>query len=133
MYRPQALPVQRYRPILPYPSAKKGAVENGSATLFQISNDGGTNMLFYVKLQLKMDKMQEMMERSSKGEIPSPAEHATIYCSSEKPGLGYTIFNVESRGQLDDILEKLKPYSEVYETAPIITLAEFQAKMAAGI
>lgn len=86
-------------------------------------------MLFYVKIQLFMDKMGEMLERSSKGEIPSPQEYSTIYCSTEKPGLGYTIFNVDSREQLDDILTKLRPYSEVYEIAHIITLSEFQTKM----
>lgn len=87
-------------------------------------------MLFYVKLQLKMDKMREMMEKSLKGEIPSPAEYSTIYCSDVVPGLGYTIFDVRSKDHLDDILEKLQPYSEVYEVASIITLQEFQAKMA---
>jgi hypothetical protein len=87
-------------------------------------------MLFFVKIQLKLDKMPEMMEKSSKGEIPSPAAYSTIYCSDVIAGLGYTIFNVKSRDQLDEILEKLKPYSEVYEVAPIITLQEFQAKMA---
>lgn len=86
-------------------------------------------MLFFVKIQLKMDKMVEMMKKSSKREIPSPADYSTIYCSDVVPGLGYTIFTVESRDQLDEILEKLKPYSEVYEVAPIITLQEFQAKM----
>jgi hypothetical protein len=86
-------------------------------------------MLFYVKIQLLMDKMGELMEKSSRGEVPSPEKYSTIYCSSEKPGLGYTIFNVESREHLDDILMKLKPYSEVYEIAHIITLSEFQAKM----
>ena len=86
-------------------------------------------MLFYVKLQLLMDKMGEMMEKSSKGEVPSPAKYSTIYCSSGKPGLGYTIFNVESREQLDNILLKLKPYSQVYEIDHIVTLDEFQAKM----
>ena len=86
-------------------------------------------MLFYVKLQLLIDKMGEMMEKSSTGEVLSPVKYSTIYCSSEKPGLGYTIFNVESREQLDEILFKLKPYSEVYEIAHIITLEEFQAKM----
>ena len=87
-------------------------------------------MLFYVKIQLKMDKMGEMLEMSSKGDIPNPAEYSTIYCSDEIPGLGYAIFSVESRNQLDDILGKLAPYSEVFETAPIMTLQEFQAKMA---
>jgi hypothetical protein len=86
-------------------------------------------MLFYVKLQLRMDRMAEMMEQSSKGVIPNPAEYSTIYCSSENPGLGYTIFNVESREQLDNILQKLEPYSEVFEIAHIITLEEFQSKM----
>lgn len=86
-------------------------------------------MLFYVKIQLLMDKMQELNEKSSKGEVPSPAQYSTIYCSTEKPGLGYTIFSVEDRAQLDEILNKLKPYSEVYEIAPIITLSEFQAKV----
>jgi hypothetical protein len=87
-------------------------------------------MLFYVKIQLKMDKMAEMLEKSSKGEIPSPSDYSTIYCSDSEPGLGYSIFNVESKEQLDKILEKLKPYSEVYEVAHIITLQEFQTKMA---
>jgi len=87
-------------------------------------------MLFYVKIQLHMDKMGEMLAKSSRGEIPSPAQYSTIYCSNDKPGLGYAIFNVEDREQLDDILSKLKPYSEVYEVAHIITLEEFQAKMA---
>jgi hypothetical protein len=86
-------------------------------------------MLFYVKIQLLMDKMNEMTEKSSKGEVPSPAQYSTIYCSDTKPGLGYAIFDVDSRGQLDEILAKLKPYSEVYEIAHIITLAEFQSKM----
>ena len=86
-------------------------------------------MLFYVKIQLLMDKMIEMQEKSSAGKIPNVAEYATIYCSDEIPGLGYAIFNVKSKDQLDDILAKIKPYSEVYEVAPIITLGEFQAKM----
>jgi hypothetical protein len=85
--------------------------------------------LFYVKIQLFMDKMGEMMSRSAAGEVPNPSKYSTIWCSTEKPGLGYTIFRVESREQLDDVLEKLKPYSKVHEIAPIITLAEFQAKM----
>ena len=87
-------------------------------------------MLFYVKIQLKMDKMSEMLAKSSKGEIPSPASYSTIYCSNSEPGLGYSIFDVDSRSQLDEILDKLKPYSEVYEVAHVITLAEFQTKMA---
>lgn len=87
-------------------------------------------MLFYVKIQLKMDKMSEMLEKSLKGEIPSPARYSTIYCSNSQPGLGYSIFDVESRSKLDEILEKLKPYSEVYEIAHVITLAEFQTKIA---
>ena len=73
--------------------------------------------------------MGEMMEKSSRGEVPSPAKYSTIYCSSDKPGLGYTIFNVQNREQLDDILAKLKPYSEVYEINHIITLDEFKVKM----
>lgn len=87
-------------------------------------------MLFYVKIKLRMDKMGEMLEKSSKGEIPSPAKYSTIYCSSSDPGLGYSIFNVESKAHLDEILDKLKPYSEVYEVDNIVTLAEFQTKMA---
>lgn len=87
-------------------------------------------MLFYVKIQLHMAKMGEMLQKSAAGEIPSPAQYATIYCSSEKAGLGYSIFDVTGRDQLEEILEKLKPYSEVYEVAPILTLAEFQARMA---
>lgn len=87
-------------------------------------------MLFYVKIQLAMDRMAEMLEKSSKGEIPNPANYSSIYCSSTQPGLGYAIFNVESKERLDDILKQLKPYSEVYEVAPIITLKEFQVKMA---
>lgn len=87
-------------------------------------------MLFYVKIQLHMDKMGELLAKSAQGEIPSPAKHATIYCSNDVPGLGFSIFNVESRKQLDEILEKLKPYSQIYEIAPIITLEEFQARMA---
>ena len=90
-------------------------------------------MLFYVKIQLLMDKMGEMLEKSSKGEVPNPAKYSTIYCSSDKPGLGYAVFNIESRDQLDDILMKLKPYSEVYEIAHIITLDEFQAKMSGAV
>ncbi|MCX7708395.1 MAG: hypothetical protein N2484_00940 [Clostridia bacterium] len=86
-------------------------------------------MLFYVKIQLRMDKMAEMLEKSSKGEIPSPAKYSTIYCSNAEPGLGYSIFDVDSKEQLDEILDKLKPYSEVYEVAHVITLKEFQAKM----
>ena len=86
-------------------------------------------MLFYVKIQLSMDKMPEMLRKSAKGEIPNPAQHSTIYCSGETPGLGYAIFDVESRERLDGILEQLKPYSEVYEAAPVMTLAEFQARM----
>jgi hypothetical protein len=86
--------------------------------------------LFYVKIQLFMDKMGEMMAKSSKGEVPDPGKYSTIWCSTEKPGLGYTIFRVEGREQLDAILGALKPYSKVHEIAPIITLAEFQAKMA---
>jgi hypothetical protein len=86
--------------------------------------------LFYVKIQLFIDKMGEMMSRSAAGEVPNPSKYSTIWCSTEKPGLGYTIFRVESREQLDDILEKLKPYSKVHEIAPVVTLAEFQAKMA---
>jgi hypothetical protein len=85
--------------------------------------------LFFVKIQLPMEKMGEMLEKSARGAVPNPAEYSTIYCSSAKPGLGYAIFNVESKGQLDDILAKLKPYSEVHEVAHVITLAEFQAKM----
>lgn len=54
----------------------------------------------------------------------------TCYCSDSEPGLGYSIFNVESKEQLDKILGKLKPYSEVYEVAHIITLQEFQTKIA---
>lgn len=88
-------------------------------------------MLFYVKIQLIMGKMAEMLEKSSRGEIPSPAKYSTIYCSSTEPGLGYSIFNVDSKEQLDEILDKLKPYSEVYEIAQVITLKEFQIKMAA--
>ena len=87
-------------------------------------------MLFYVKIQLKMDKMAEMLEKSSKGEVPNVTNYSTIYCSDAEPGLGYSIFNVEDKEQLDDILNKLKPYSEVYEVAHVITLAEFQKKMA---
>lgn len=86
-------------------------------------------MLFYVKIQLKMDKMSEMLERTSRGEIPSPADYSTIYCSDTVPGLGYSIFDVKSKEQLDGILEELKPYSEVYELASIITLSEFQSKI----
>ncbi|MCX8129541.1 MAG: hypothetical protein N3I35_05495 [Clostridia bacterium] len=86
-------------------------------------------MLFYVKIQLAMDKMSDMLEKSMKGEIPSPAKYSTIYCSSTTPGLGYSIFDVESKDQLDDILHKLKPYSEVYEIAHVITLEEFQSNM----
>jgi hypothetical protein len=86
-------------------------------------------MLFYVKIRLATDKMSEMREKSSKGEIPNPAKYSTIYCSSTEPGLGYSIFNVESKEQLDWILDKLKPYSEVYEVAHIMTLEEFQTKM----
>jgi hypothetical protein len=87
-------------------------------------------MLFYVKIQLHMDKMGEMLAKSSRGEIPNPAKYSTIYCDDDKPGLGYSIFNVASREQLDDILAKLEPYSKVYEVAHIMTLEEFQAKMA---
>jgi hypothetical protein len=76
-----------------------------------------------------MDKMGEMLEKSAKGQVPNPADYSTIYCSDEIPSLGYAIFTVESRKQLDDILGKLAPYSEVYETTHIITLQEFQAKM----
>lgn len=86
-------------------------------------------MLFFVKIQLFMDKMGEMLQRASKGEIPSPAKYSTIYCSTEQMGLGYAIFDVKSKEQLDDILQKLEPFSEVFEKAPIITLEEFQAKM----
>ena len=86
-------------------------------------------MLFYVKIQLLMDRMQDMYARIAAGEVPSPAALSTIYCSSETPGLGYAIFDVESRTRLDDVLLKLKPYSEVYEIAPVITLEEFQARM----
>lgn len=85
-------------------------------------------MLFYVKIQLMMDKMSEMLQRSSRGEIPSPARYSTIFCSCDKPGLGYSIFDVAGREQLDDILFKLKPYSEVYEIAPVMTLEEFQTR-----
>ncbi|HEX9058650.1 MAG TPA: hypothetical protein VF941_00560 [Clostridia bacterium] len=87
-------------------------------------------MLFYVKIKINMGKMPQMLEKSSKGEIPSLAKYSTIYCSSTEPGLGYSIFNVESRAQLDEILDKIKPYSEVYEIAHVIALEEFQAKMA---
>lgn len=87
-------------------------------------------MLFYVKIQLHMDKMGEMLAKSSQGEIPSPAKYATIYCANDTPGLGYAIFNVQNREQLDDILSQLEPYSEVYEVAHIMTLEEFQAKIA---
>jgi hypothetical protein len=76
-----------------------------------------------------MDKMGEMLRKSSAGEIPSPAAYSTIYCSDEIPGLGYAIFNVESKDRLDEILNQLMPYSEVYEIASIMTLQEFQAKM----
>lgn len=86
-------------------------------------------MLFYVKIQLLMDRMSEMLKKSADGEIPSPAQYSTIYCSAETPGLGYSIFDVESREKLDGILKKLEPYSKVYEVAPVITLAEFQRKM----
>ncbi len=86
-------------------------------------------MLFFVKIQLFMNKMGEMLERSAKGEIPNPSKYSTIYCSNDTPGLGYAIFNVQSKEQLNDILEKLKPYSEVFEVAHIITLGEFQNKM----
>jgi hypothetical protein len=90
-------------------------------------------MLFYVKIQLLMDKMGEMLEKSSRGEVPNPAKYSTIYCSSDKPGLGFAIFKIESRDQLDDILMKLRPYSEVYEIEHIITLDEFQAKMSRAV
>lgn len=83
-------------------------------------------MLFYVKIQLLMDQMSDMLKRSVAGEIPSPAQFSTIYCSTETPGLGYSIFDVESRERLDEILNKLEPYSKVYEVAPVVTLAEFQ-------
>ena len=88
-------------------------------------------MLYFVKIQLFMDKMAKMLEKSAKGEIPSPAAYSTIYCSTEQMGLGYAIFNVESEEKLDDILLKLEPYSKVFEKAPIITLEQFQARMAA--
>ena len=86
-------------------------------------------MLFFVKIQLMMDKMGEMLQKSASGEVPNPAKYSTIYCSTDKPGLGYSVFDVENRDQLDDILAKLKPYSEVYEVAHVVTLAEFQASM----
>ncbi len=86
--------------------------------------------LFFVKIQLFMDRMGEMMSKSAAGQVPNPSKYSTIWCSTEKPGLGYTVFKVDSREQLDDILEKLKPYSKVHEIAPIVTLAEFQANMA---
>jgi hypothetical protein len=86
-------------------------------------------MLFYVKIQLLMDRMNEMLKKSSDGEIPNPAQYSTIYCSAETPGLGYSIFDVESRETLDEILRKLGPFSKVYEAAPVMTLAEFQRKI----
>lgn len=86
-------------------------------------------MLFYVKIQLLMDQMSELLKKSAEGIIPSPAQFSTIYCSAETPGLGYSIFDVESRETLDEILRELAPYSKVYEVAPVMTLAEFQHKM----
>lgn len=86
-------------------------------------------MLFYVKIQLLMDQMSEMLRKSAEGAIPSLVNYSTIYCSAEIPGLGYSIFDVESRETLDEILRKLEPYSKVYEVASIMTLAEFQHKM----
>ena len=86
-------------------------------------------MLFYVKIQLLMDQMNEMLKKSAEGAIPNPTKFSTIYCSAEIPGLGYSIFDVESREILDEILRRLTPYSQVYEVAPVMTLEEFQQKM----
>ena len=86
-------------------------------------------MLFFVKNRLFMEKMEEFIQKTAAGEVVSPADYGTIYCSSADPGVGYVIFDVENREKLDSILAQLEPYSEVYEVAYVLTLEEFQQSM----
>lgn len=88
-------------------------------------------MLFFVKNKLFLEKQAAMMQAIQEGKAESPAKYATIYCSEKEPGIGYSIFDVEDREQLDKILEGLKPFSETYEVEKVLTLQDFQEKMKA--
>lgn len=88
-------------------------------------------MLFFVKNRLFIEKMADLTDKIEKNEVPDPAKYSTIYCSDSNPGVGYCIFDVESEEKLNDILSDLKPYSETYEIAHVLTVEEFQAKMKA--
>ncbi len=81
-------------------------------------------MLFFVKVRINMDKLQELGMKLSEGELDT-TDLISTYCVKDDPTVGLNIWEAENE---DDFRIKFEPhkayYSEIMELFPVITPEE---------
>jgi hypothetical protein len=83
-------------------------------------------MLFFVKVRINVDKLEELGHKLSSGELDITPIQST-YCVQDDPTVGLNIWEAEDQADFEARFEPHKAYyADVMEITPVMTPEESQ-------
>lgn len=81
-------------------------------------------MLLHVKVRVDVAKMAEFGQKLQKGELDRSCIRGETYCLKNDPAVGFSLWEVNSRGEFDQIFAPWRYYYSEAEINEVITPME---------
>ncbi len=78
-------------------------------------------MLFQIKVRVDILKMAEFVQKLQMGELDRSCIRGDTHCLKDDPAVGYSIWEAESRDELETVFAPWRKYYAAVEIKEVIT------------